>query len=74
MGKEEIKNRIKLAAFQVNLALFILSVCFLDSDGYGPILVMAITGTFLAWFLFYNLGFDEKAKEVFGHEDRDGIR
>lgn len=72
--RDEIRNRILIAAFQVNLLLFILSVCFLDSGGYRAFLIATITGLFLAWFLMINLGIYEDIKEGFKYENHKAVR
>ena len=51
---KNLRDRILIAAFQVNLLLFIVSACCLDSESNKPLLIVIITGTWMALFLFAN--------------------
>lgn len=47
---EKLKNQMLIAVFQVNLALFIVAACFLDSDSIKPFLIVLITGIWMGLF------------------------
>ena len=49
-----MKNTILMAMFHVNLALFILAGCSLDSSNLKPLSVLIVTGAWLVSFGYAN--------------------
>lgn len=49
-----MKNTVLKTLAVLNLFVFIIAVCALDSDSWVPLIVMCITGAYLGLFAYAN--------------------
>ena len=49
-----VKNRILINLCRMNVVIFLLSACLLDSDGYFPVVTMLLSSVWLLLFMVAN--------------------
>ena len=52
MGK--YRNKVLFSIFKVNILLFILAGCSLDSESNVPFRICIVTGAWITWFITSN--------------------